>query len=356
VSQDEVNGTEEVNGNIVIATTESPDHPSDAEHPFSRLNQTAVMNAVETQGFQCDGCTYPLNSYENRVYQVGIEGQAPMIAKIYRPDRWSAAQIREEHEFCFELIEQELPAIAPWRNNEGESLFEYDGFLFAIFERRGGHAPEFAEPAHLEMLGRLLGRIHAVGGVKPFEHRPSISLSRLGTQSIALISTSFIPVELKPAYDSITRDIMAHIEQQMGSLHPDTFIRVHGDCHAGNILWRDDALYFVDFDDTCMAPAVQDIWMLLSGDRQEQTLQLEPIFRGYRSFCHFNFGELRLIESLRTLRIIHYAAWLARRWQDPAFPMHFPWFNTMKYWSDHILTLREQLAALQEPPLEAPLL
>jgi Ser/Thr protein kinase RdoA (MazF antagonist) len=314
------------------------------------------MNAVESLGFLCDGCTYPLNSYENRVYQVGIEGQAPMIIKVYRPDRWSAEQILEEHEFCFELIDQELPAIAPWRNNEGQSLFNYDGFLFCIFSRRGGHAPEFAEPDHLEMLGRLLGRIHAIGGVQPFEHRPQISVDRLGTQSIQLISEAFMPTELKPAYDSITRDIMAHVNNHMANLNPETFIRVHGDCHAGNILWRDEALYFVDFDDTCMAPAVQDIWMLLSGDRQEQSQQLEPIFRGYNAFCHFNFGELRLIESLRTLRIMHYSAWLARRWQDPAFPMHFPWFNTMKYWSEHILTLREQLAALQEPPLTPPLL
>lgn len=331
------------------------DHDALTEHPFSRLTQSAVMDAVETLGFQCDGCAYPLNSYENRVYQVGIEGEAPIIVKVYRPDRWHADQIREEHQFCFELVEQELPAIAPWRDAQGESLFDYEGFNFTLFPRRGGHAPEFAEPAHLEMLGRLLGRIHAIGGVEPFKHRPQISVDRLGTQSIALISESFIPPELKPAYDSITRDLMAHINERMGNLHPDTFIRVHGDCHGGNILWRDEALYFVDFDDTCMAPAVQDIWMLLSGDRQEQSQQLEPIFKGYQQFCHFNFGELRLIESLRTLRIIHYAAWLAKRWGDPAFPMHFPWFNTMKYWSEHILTLREQLAALQEPPLEPPM-
>jgi len=325
------------------------------EHPFAALDQNIVMDAVETQGFRCDGCTFPLNSYENRVYQVGIEEDNPVIVKVYRPNRWSQEQILEEHEFCIELEEAGLPVISPMQCPNDKTLFEYQGFTFTIFPRRGGHAPDLTITENLRMLGRMLGRIHSVSVLKPFQHRLSLSAQRMGVDNVAFLSEHFIPEELLPAYNSITRDILAHILPAFENLDQEEFIRVHGDCHPGNLIWRDETLHFVDFDDTAMAPAVQDIWMLLSGDREEQAQQLHPILQGYTTFCYFNPAELRLIEPLRTLRIINYAAWLAKRWNDPAFPRHFPWFNTTRYWSEHILTLREQLAALQEPALPMPM-
>ncbi len=322
-----------------------------ASHPFDQLIPDFVMDAVEGQGFWCDGRILPLNSYENRVYQVGIEGEAPLIAKFYRPERWSNAQILEEHQFCFELAEQELPVVAPLRR-DGVSLFEHRGFRFALFPRQGGRAPELDNPDNLFQLGRLMGRIHLTGSVEPYRHRPRIDIQSFGCESVELISAHFIPTELKPAYDSLTRDLLAVLETRLAEAGAIRYIRVHGDCHVGNILWRDDAPHFVDFDDSRMAPAIQDIWMLLSGDRAEQTAQLAEIVDGYNEFNDFQLRELRLIEPLRTLRMLNYAAWIARRWEDPAFPLAFPWFNSARYWSEHILELREQLAALQEPSLQ----
>ncbi|MBY4677316.1 serine/threonine protein kinase [Marinobacterium arenosum] len=321
-------------------------------HPFETLTPSFIMDAVERLGHWCDGRTFPLNSYENRVYQVGIDEQEPLIAKFYRPGRWSDAQILEEHQFTFELAEQELPVVAPIRDAEGCSLFQHGGFRFALFPRRGGRAPELANLDNLFQLGRLLGRFHLIGAKRPFEHRPEITCQNYGHDSVALISERFIPAELKPAYDSLTRDLLQLMDQRVAEVGEVAKIRVHGDCHSGNMLWRDDAPHFVDFDDARMAPAVQDLWMLLSGDRQEQTVQLSEILDGYAEFYDFSLKELQLIEVLRTLRIMHYSAWLARRWEDPAFPHNFPWFNTERYWSEHILELREQFAALQEPVLQ----
>jgi len=320
-------------------------------HPFDTLTPSFLIDAVESLGFLCDGRLFPLNSYENRVYQVGIEDATPMIAKFYRPQRWSEAQIREEHEFCFELVEQELPVVPPWRNEAGESLFAFGDFFFALFERRGGHAPELDDLDNLFTLGRLMGRIHAVGAVKAFQHRPSITIEDYGHASVALVGERFIPSSLRDSYLSLTADLLQAVEAQFAQVNDLTLIRSHGDCHGGNILWRDDTANFVDFDDARMAPAVQDLWMLLCGDRPRQTAQLSEVVEGYNEFFTFHPKELRLIEPLRTLRMLHYAAWLARRWTDPAFPRAFPWFNTERYWGEHILELREQFAALQEPPL-----
>ncbi len=325
---------------------------NDNAHPFERLTPSFLMDAVETKGHWCDGRTFPLNSYENRVYQVGIEESEPLIAKFYRPQRWSREQILEEHEFCFELAEQELPIVTPLKNEAGETLFEYQGFMFSLFPRRGGHAPELDNMDNLFILGRLLGRMHRIGAVKPFKHRPAITTENFGISSAAFISESFIPKELKPAYDSITKDLIEAITEITAQSGPIENIRVHGDCHTGNMLWRDDAPHFVDFDDARMAPAMQDIWMLLSGDRFEQTAQLSEIVDGYNEFNDFKSSELRMIEVLRTLRIMHYSAWLARRWDDPAFPHSFSWFNTERYWGEHVLELREQMALLNEAPLK----
>jgi Ser/Thr protein kinase RdoA (MazF antagonist) len=321
-------------------------------HPFHRLTPDFVMDAVESQGYICDRRVFPLNSYENRVYQVGIDEGLPLIAKFYRPGRWNDQQILEEHEFCFELVEHELPIVAPLKNSVGASLLNYDGFHFVLYSRQGGYAPEFDNLNNLKILGRLLGRIHAAGAINPFVYRPTLDRQSFGTNSVRLIEDNFIPNEYRASYIAVTRQLLEAIDTIFAEVGQVRFIRTHGDCHAGNILWRDNAPHFVDFDDARMAPAVQDLWMMFSGERSRQLAQLDALLKGYREFNDFDPRELRLIEPLRTLRMLHYSAWLARRWQDPLFPHTFFWFNTTRYWGEHILELREQLAAMNEPTLE----
>jgi Ser/Thr protein kinase RdoA (MazF antagonist) len=322
-----------------------------SSHPFDQLTPEFIMDAVESKGYLCDGRILALNSYENRVYQVGIEDQEPLIAKFYRPDRWRDEQITEEHHFCFELAEQELPVVAPLMDDNGESLYWCAPFRFALFPRRGGHEPDLDNPDNLFAMGRLLGRIHLVGASKRFEHRPELNSKSFGHASADLISERFIPAGLKTSYTSLARDLLQVVDSIMNSIDYRT-IRTHGDCHRGNILWRDDSPNFVDLDDARMAPAIQDIWMLLSGDRHSRITQLSEVVDGYNEFFDFETAQLRLIEPLRTLRMMHYCAWVASRWDDPAFPRAFPWFNTERYWGEHILELREQMAILNEPPLE----
>jgi len=326
---------------------------TESHHPFEKLTPTFVMDAVESVGYRCDCRVFPLNSYENRVYQVGIEEGEPLIAKFYRPERWTDEQIAEEHDFCFELVEHEIPVVAPVRSEQGESLFRFDGFRFALYPRQGGHAPEFDNLDNLLIMGRLLGRLHAVGAIRPFVHRPQLDCRTFGYDSVAVVGGQFIPPEYRANYEALTRDLLQGIDAVM-SQGTTRIIRLHGDCHSGNILWRYDIPHLVDFDDARMAPAVQDIWMMLSGDRARQTAQLVEIVEGYNEFFDFRPSELFYIEALRSLRILHHTAWLARRWSDPAFPHHFPWFNTPRYWDEHILQLREQIAALNEPPLQLP--
>lgn len=321
-------------------------------HPFEILTPDFILDAIEAQGFLSDGRVLALNSYENRVYQIGIEEDTPIIAKFYRPQRWSDQQILEEHQFCYELEEQELSVVTPIKNSQGESLLNYQNFRLALFPRRGGRAPDLDNPDHLYQLGHTLGRMHRVGAARPFVERPAIDLASFGYQSIDLISKDFIPASLREAYLSLTDDLMKLIEQAFQRFDDIRYIRVHGDCHGGNLLWRDDLAHFVDFDDARMAPAIQDLWMLLSeNERSQRELQLAEVLAGYEEFADFDPRELHLIEPLRTLRMLHYSAWLARRWQDPAFPKSFPWFNTERYWGEHILQLREQMSALQEPVL-----
>jgi Ser/Thr protein kinase RdoA (MazF antagonist) len=327
---------------------------TETQHPFQSLTPSFIMDAVESRGFRCDCRTFALNSFENRVYQVGIEEGQPLIAKFYRPARWSDEQIVEEHRFCFELAEHELPVVAPWRDAAGESLFHYDGFRFALYPRQGGHAPEFDNLDNLLILGRMLGRIHAVGAVRPFVHRPRLDSVGFGHASVALIRDRFIPEEYRESYTAVTGELLQGIDAIFAEVGGVRYIRAHGDCHAGNILWRDDAPHFVDFDDSRSAPAVQDFWMMLSGERPRQTAQIAELIDGYGEFNDFDTRELRLIEPLRALRMLHYSAWLAGRWEDPIFPRTFTWFNTPRYWGEHILELREQVAALSEPPLELP--
>lgn len=323
-----------------------------APHPFETLTPEFILAAVESVGYVCDGHILALNSYENRVYQVGLEDQLPLIAKFYRPQRWSEAQILEEHQYCLELAEEELPVVAPMMNEQGDTLHHYEGFRFALYPRRGGRAPELDNLEHLFVLGRTLGRIHLVGAARPFLHRPQLDCATFGHQSIEFVRDHFIPASLRDAYATLTRDLMQLVEAAFAEFGDWRQIRVHGDCHGGNLLWRDETPHFVDFDDARMAPAIQDIWMLLSSpERLEREQQLGEVIEGYCEFAEFDPRELHLIEPLRTLRMLHYCAWLARRWEDPAFPRSFTFFNTERYWGEHILQLREQFSALQEPVL-----
>lgn len=322
----------------------------DNQHPFALLTPDTVLDAVESLGFVSDARTLTLNSYENRVFQIGIEAAQPVISKFYRPHRWSEEAILEEHQFSLELADLEIPVIPPMQI-EGQTLFEHAGFRFSLFKRFGGRAPEFDNPDHLLMLGRLLGRLHAVGSMRPFSHRPSLTPQNFGHESIAwLREAGSVPENLRPAYFSVADDLLERIDAIYAETPHDT-IRLHGDLHVGNLLWRDELLYMVDMDDCRQGPAIQDLWMMLSGERDQRQAQLAELADGYNEFFDFDPRQLPLIESLRSLRLMHYSAWLARRWDDPAFPKHFPWFASERYWADQILTLREQRAALDEPPL-----
>ncbi len=320
--------------------------------PFEGLTPDTVVSAVESLGLLSDLRIFPLNSYENRVYQVGLEDQRPVIAKFYRPQRWSDEQIQEEHDFTRELQAMEIPAVTPLVHNR-QTLHQFQDFRFALYPREGGSPPDFDNLDHLLVIGRTLGRLHLIGQQQPFQHRPAFDLENYATRSMQyLLENDFIPADLRIPYESLCRDLIQRMQDRWNAAGQVKFLRIHGDCHVGNILWRDEMPRFVDFDDCMTGPAVQDLWLFLSGTRVQQQIQLGELLEGYNDFMEFNAAELHLTEVLRTARIMHYSAWLARRWQDPAFPHHFPWFNTDRYWSEHILELREQLAALDEPPLE----
>ena len=321
-------------------------------HPFEQLSPDFILDAIESLGFMSDGRLLALNSYENRVYQIGIEEAEPVVAKFYRPERWRDEQILEEHAFSAELAAAEIPVVAPLSFERGKTLVDFKGFRFSVFPRKGGRTPDIDDLDNLLILGRLLGRIHAVGAIEPFRYRPNIDIETFGTAATGEILAHWIPAELKHAYETLCRDVLALIDEIFTRTGAVDYIRVHGDCHSGNILWRDDTPHFVDLDDARNAPAIQDLWMLLSGDRARQTAQLAEIIEGYEEFREFDLRELHLVEALRTLRLLNYNAWLASRWDDPAFPRAFPWFNTPRYWEQHILDLREQFAALQEEPLK----
>lgn len=320
-------------------------------HPYERLTPDCVAAAVESQGFATDGRMLALNSYENRVYQVGLEEAAPIIAKFYRPGRWSLAAIQEEHDFAAELQRAEIPVVAPLRRDQ-RSLFEHEGFHFALFERQGGRWPELANKEDRLQMGRFLGRLHQVGRRLRFRHRSQLSVRQFAQEPRRfLLDEAWIPDHLLDAYASISAELIHCLQARLNDDIDLAVIRLHGDCHPGNILWTDKGPHFVDLDDCLQGPAIQDLWMLISGNRAEMSQQLGELLEGYTQFADFDYRELGLIEVLRTLRIMNYAAWLARRWSDPAFPRAFPWFGETKFWEQHVLDLREQRAALDEEPL-----
>jgi Ser/Thr protein kinase RdoA (MazF antagonist) len=319
-------------------------------HPYSALTPDLILDAVEACGLRVDGRLLALNSYENRVYQVGIEEGPPVVVKFYRPERWSDDQILEEHGFALELAVAEIPVVAPLAG--ATTLHRHEGFRFSLYPRRGGRAPELEDPRVLEWIGRFLGRIHSIGSAKRFAHRPPLDIASFGEEPRDFVLASgFVPPELVEPYRAACEMALDAARVCFARAGDVRTIRLHGDCHAGNILYTDEGPHFVDLDDCRSGPAVQDLWMLLSGDRPAMGEQFDHVLDGYEQFFEFDDRELHLLEALRTLRIIHYAAWLARRWDDPAFPAAFPWFNTQRYWQDHVLQLKEQIAAMAEPPL-----
>ncbi len=326
----------------------------DPLHPYASLTPDIVLDALESVGLPCDGALLALNSYENRVYQAGLVDAPPVVAKFYRPGRWSDAAILEEHAFARELQEREIPVIAPLPLAAGTTLHHAGSFRFAVFPRRGGRAPDLDRPDTLQWMGRFLGRIHAVGATSPFRERPLLDIASYGEAARDyLLAHDFLPPDLLAPWQGVVDLALAGVRRCYERAGPVAAIRLHGDCHAGNVLWTDAGPHFVDFDDCRMGPAVQDLWMLLSGGREDMTRQLGEVLAGYEDFCEFDRRELLLVEALRTLRLLHYSAWLAMRWDDPAFPAAFPWFNTQRYWQDRILELREQVALMDEPPLAA---
>jgi Ser/Thr protein kinase RdoA (MazF antagonist) len=324
-----------------------------SQSEFSSLTPDTVLNALESIGLRSDGRLLALNSYENRVYQIGMDNGPPLVAKFYRPGRWTDEAILEEHAFVEELVEREIPVVPALKLADGKTLHSFDGFRFAVFSKHGGRAPELENRDTLEWMGRFLGRIHAIGALKPFQHRPALNIGSFGEEPYAwLLAHDFIPPDLLPAYRSVVEQALNGVRNCYDRAGTELkMLRLHGDCHAGNVLWTDDGPHFVDFDDSRMGPAVQDLWMLLSGERSDMVRQLGDVLAGYEDFHDFDVRELHLIEALRTLRLIHYAAWLAQRWDDPAFKQAFPWFNTQRYWQDRILELREQIALMDEAPL-----
>lgn len=344
------------------STDEPAGHAGNAGHPYERLTPQAVLDALDSVGVRGDGRLLQLNSYENRVYQVMLEDGGAVVAKFYRPGRWSDAQIAEEQAFAAELAEAELPVVAPLRLPGGGTLAQVDvdgqPFRLAVYPRRAGHGPDLDRTDTLRWLGRFIGRLHGVGQQQAFVHRRRLDAATFGHQALArLLADEVIGPGQIDAFRSTAGQALAMVDDAFAAV-PFTSIRLHGDCHPGNILWRDPdqgiggGPHIVDFDDAVNGPAVQDLWMLLSGDAAAMRGQLAAVLAGYCQFRQFDRRELALIEPLRTLRMLHHNAWLAERWRDPAFPVAFPWFGTPNHWSQQTVELREQITAMAEPALD----
>jgi Ser/Thr protein kinase RdoA (MazF antagonist) len=316
--------------------------------PYQDLDPNVIITAIESIGLLCSGSLLALNSYENRVYQVGIEDAKPLIAKFYRPGRWSTDAILEEHQFALELADAEIPVVPPLMINT-KTLHHYENYRFALFERHGGRALDVDNVTHLEWIGRFIGRVHAIGATKTFQHRGKLDPTSHGKIPYQfLIDNQFIPEYLKHNYCLTMENILKKIDEIFQSVGNIRYLRIHGDCQLGNVLWNDAGPHIVDLDDSVMGPAIQDIWMFLSGTPVEKEKYLAKILKGYREFYDFDMREVILIETLRTLRMIQYSAWIANRWDDPAFPRAFPWFNTPNYWEEQLRNLQEQSQILHE--------
>jgi len=322
-----------------------------APAPFDSLDPGAVFAAAESIGLQPSGRLFALNSYENRVYQLGDDDGALWVLKFYRPARWSDAQIGEEHAFTLELAAAELPVAAPIER-DGESLFVHQKLRFAAFPYLAGRAPELDDKSTLILLGRTLARMHAIGRRVPFDHRPALTLERFGLQARSTVQRSgFVPEALEEQYARVSEQVIGRVRQCLENFGPLPRLRIHGDCHVGNILWRENGPLFVDLDDCMSGPRIQDLWMFLSGDAASQQSSWAALMEGYELFGEFDFAELTLVEALRSLRILHHASWIASRWNDPAFPRAFPWFGDARFWERHIADLFEQLSAMDDPPI-----
>lgn len=321
--------------------------------PYAGLTPETMLDALEGAGFRCDGRLLALNSYENRVWQFGIEDAAPVVAKFYRPQRWSDEQILEEHAFVAEMVDAELPVVAPL-TIDGRTLLSHEGFRFAVYPRQGGRAPEFEQPEVLAWLGRLMARIHNVGAQHEFVHRSRLDLDSFGRDARDwLLQHDAVPESNRSVWNGVVDQALDAVAACYARAGKVATLRLHGDCHAGNVLWTPDGPHFVDFDDARSGPAIQDLWMLLSGEAEDMARQFDQVLEGYETFREFDVRELHLVEALRTLRLVHHSAWLARRWDDPAFPAAFPWFANARYWEERILELREQIARMQESALAA---
>ncbi|MEA5445576.1 serine/threonine protein kinase [Gammaproteobacteria bacterium AB-CW1] len=320
---------------------------------YADLSPSAILDALEAAGFTPDGRITALNSYENRVYQLGLEGGELIVAKFYRPGRWSDETIAEEHEFARELAAAELPVVAPLELANGQSLIQVGGHRLAVFPSIGGRPPALDDDAALRQMGRLIARLHNIGALKPFRHRREFDPGRVVEHALASVEqVGLMPDHLMASWAALSGHISDRIQlrfQEAGELRS---LRIHGDCHPGNVLWRDDGPWLLDLDDACNGPAIQDLWMYLSGDRDYQAARLAQLLAGYTAFREFDQRELSLIEALRTLRLLHFLGWIAERWADPAFPRAFPDFGETGFWERQVLSLQEQLGKLDEPPLE----
>ena len=318
--------------------------------PFTGLSPDVVLDAAGSVGLDVDGRLFALNSYENRVYQLGSP-QGSLVLKFYRPERWTDEQIAEEHELAADLAAAELPVAAPVRV-DGRTLFVYREFRFAAFPWMRGRAPELDATDARQLLGRSLARVHRIGALRPFRSRPRVGIQRLGIAACEqVLASELLPEVLRDKYIDVSEVLLERIDTAWQGAQPLREIRIHGDCHLGNLLWNEQGPAFVDLDDCAMGPRIQDLWMMLAGSAADQRRQWGELLEGYTQFADFDFHEVGLVEPLRALRMLHHAAWVSHRWQDPAFPRAFPWFGEPRYWEGYLGDLREQLEALDDPPL-----